>query len=104
MGPQPSINPSTNQHQYRLPGAGRDPFSSLRQRCAESTLIACPGRALAYKMRELKILALYHRDKADLRARLDIRNFHDAVLANGGATLPVLEAQIEAYIKLHKTQ
>ncbi len=104
MGPQPPINPSTNQHQYRIPGAGRDPFSNLRPRCAESLFIACPDRALAYKMGELKILALYHRDKADLGARFDIRDFYDAVLAYGGATLPVLEAQIEAYIKLHKTQ
>ena len=64
--------------------------------------IAWPGQALAYKMGELKILALRHRAEAALGADFDIRDFHDAVLANGGVTLPVLEAQIEAYIHLKK--
>ncbi len=61
--------------------------------------IAWPGQALAYKMGELKILALRRRAEAVLGADFDIRAFHDAVLANGGVTLPVLEAQIEAYIR-----
>ena len=65
--------------------------------------IAWPGQALAYKMGELKILALRQRAQAALGINFDIRAFHDAVLANGGVTLPVLEAQIEAYINLKKT-
>ena len=64
--------------------------------------IAWPGQALAYKMGELKILALRHRAAAELGADFDIRDFHDAVLANGGVTLPVLEAQIEKFIILEK--
>ncbi len=65
--------------------------------------IAWPGQALAYKMGELKILALRHRAESALGSAFDIRAFHDAVLANGGVTLPVLEAQIEHFIASAKS-
>jgi uncharacterized protein (DUF885 family) len=60
--------------------------------------IAWPGQALAYKMGELKILELRHRAEKELGPRFDLRAFHDAVLANGGVTLPVLEERINAFI------
>jgi len=66
--------------------------------------IGWPGQALAYKTGEMKILALRARAQQALGARFDIRAFDDAVLANGGVTLPVLERQINAYIAAAQAQ
>jgi uncharacterized protein (DUF885 family) len=60
--------------------------------------IAWPGQALAYKIGELKIIELRQRAQRELGDRFDIRAYHDAVLANGGVTLPVLAQEIDAYI------
>lgn len=61
--------------------------------------ISWPGQALAYKMGELKILELRARAEAALGGRFDIRDFHDAVLVNGGLPLDMLDAQIDRYIE-----
>ena len=60
--------------------------------------IGWPGQALSYKIGEMEILALRRRAEAELGPRFDLRAFHDAVLENGGVTLPVLRRQIDAYI------
>jgi uncharacterized protein (DUF885 family) len=61
--------------------------------------IGTPGQALAYKVGQLEIIALRKQAEAALGARFDIRRFHDVVLSQGAVTLPVLRAQVEAWIK-----
>jgi uncharacterized protein (DUF885 family) len=60
--------------------------------------MAWPGQALAYKIGELKIIELRERAEAMLGEDFDIRRFHDAVLANGGIPLNILEERIERFI------
>jgi uncharacterized protein (DUF885 family) len=65
--------------------------------------IAWPGQALAYKMGELKFLELRARAEQELGPDFDIRDFHDAVLLNGGVTLNMLDGQVDQYIEQVRT-
>jgi uncharacterized protein (DUF885 family) len=60
--------------------------------------ISWPGQALAYKLGEM--LVRRERAKAEqvLGDKFDERAFHNTILATGSVPLPVLEAQLEAYI------
>ena len=60
--------------------------------------ISWPGQALAYKIGELKILALRAKAEEALGDAFDIRNFHEALLQHGTLTLPLLEENVNAYI------
>jgi uncharacterized protein (DUF885 family) len=60
--------------------------------------LSAPAQALAYKLGQLEIFALRAQAQKALGDRFDLRTFHDAVLSNGGVTLPILRAHIEQWI------
>nr|WP_310093742.1 DUF885 family protein [Pseudoxanthomonas sacheonensis] len=60
--------------------------------------IAWPGQALSYYLGELTILRLREKAERALGGKFDLRNFHDAVLAQGSVPLPVLEQRIDRFI------
>lgn len=61
-----------------------------------------PGQALAYKIGQLKIIELRKRAEQELGSNFNVRDFHKAVIGSGTLSLPVLEQQVEAYIKSAK--
>lgn len=60
--------------------------------------IVTPGQACAYEMGKLKLVALRDRARARLGAGFDIRAFVDVVLGSGALPLPMLEANVEAWL------
>ncbi len=68
--------------------------------------ISWPGQALAYKMGELKIKELRKKAENKLKAKFDVREFHDLILSEGTVTLPIMEKMVDRYIdkKLKQTK
>lgn len=64
--------------------------------------MATPGQALAYKTGELEILALREEAKRELGSRFDLRDFHEAVLAEGQVSLPILRERVRTWIARQK--
>ena len=63
-----------------------------------------PGQALGYKIGQLKILELRRKAQAALGAAFDLRDFHDAVLEEGGMPLSVLEAKMDRWIDAQRSR
>lgn len=61
-----------------------------------------PGQATSYMVGQLKIAELRERAKKALGPKFDIRDFHEAVLANGMMPLEVLEQVVDGYIAAKK--
>jgi uncharacterized protein (DUF885 family) len=64
--------------------------------------IVWPGQACAYKVGQLKILALREKARAALGAKFDLGEFHDVVLKNGSLPLTILEQVVDTYIAQKK--
>jgi len=60
--------------------------------------ISWPGQALAYKIGQLKMLALRERATRGLGEKFDIRAFHDELLGAGALPLDLLEQRMDAWI------
>lgn len=60
--------------------------------------IGMPGQALAYQLGNLKFRDMRARAEAALGDDFRIRDFHDALMAAGAVTLPVLEMLIDDWI------
>jgi uncharacterized protein (DUF885 family) len=60
--------------------------------------MAWPGQATAYKVGELRILALRDKARARLGGRFDIRAFHAQVLGDGCMPLRMLETKVDAWL------
>ncbi len=63
--------------------------------------MAIPGQALAYKIGQLKLMALRERAEVALGDDFDIREFHAQVLGQGDLPLDVLEGRIERWLSKH---
>ena len=60
--------------------------------------IGAPAGAVAYKVGELKIVAMRGRAEQALGERFDIRAFHDLILAQGQMPMTLLDARVDAWI------
>ena len=66
--------------------------------------ISWPGQALSYKIGELKIRELRTKAENTLGEAFDIRAFHDLILKEGTVTLPIMEREVDLFIKQQKRE
>jgi uncharacterized protein (DUF885 family) len=61
--------------------------------------IVLPGQATSYMVGMMKIVELRERAKAELGPRFDLKAFHDVVLGAGPLPLPLLEENVNSWLK-----
>lgn len=61
--------------------------------------ISWPGQALAYKIGELRFLALRKEAETKLGAKFDLKRFHDALLEGGAMPIELLEKRMTDWIE-----
>ncbi len=64
--------------------------------------IVLPGQATSYAVGMLKIVELRERARNSLGARFDLRAFHDVVLGSGPLPLPILEENVDSWIRARR--
>lgn len=64
--------------------------------------VVLPGQATSYAVGMLKIVELRERARKSLGAQFDLRAFHDVVLGSGPLPLPVLEENVDAWIRARR--
>lgn len=66
--------------------------------------IILPGQATSYMLGKREIESLRTLAKNQLKSQFDIREYHNQVLKQGAVTLPMLRAQVEAWIESKKAK
>ncbi|MCS5589946.1 MAG: DUF885 domain-containing protein, partial [Candidatus Thioglobus sp.] len=84
---------------YFLENAGKSELDIINE---IDRYIVMPGQALAYKIGQMKFLALKRKAQEELAHEFDVRKFHDVVLGEGALPLNELDALVEDYIKLER--
>ncbi len=75
--------------------------TSLAQLDIESEIdryIAWPGQALAYKIGAIRIERLRRDAEQALGSKLDLKGFHDALLAGGAMPIEILEGRMNSWV------
>jgi uncharacterized protein (DUF885 family) len=62
-----------------------------------------PGQACAYKIGELRILALREKAKQALGAKFSLKEFHNMILRNGNVPLAVLDTIVDDWVRAQKS-
>lgn len=66
--------------------------------------ISWPGQALAYKIGQIEISRLRREAEEKLGSAFDVRAFHEIVLMNGAVSLPILGAEVEAWVASERSR
>lgn len=77
-------------------------YSEARAKNQVERYMIWPGQALSYKIGALKILELRHRAEQALSSKFSLPKFHAVVIGDGTLALPILEAQVDAWIAREK--